>query len=99
MTYDENGAPVKRCARCGKRLDLPDWYAAIRTKYCKPCAADAKREQTAQSLRRLRAKARERRKLERQRADLLAGENEILRQAVRELEARLDRLKAERGGA
>ena len=99
MTYDENGAPLKRCERCGRLLAVPDWYAAIRTKYCKACAADAKREQTAQSLRRLRAKARERRKLERQRADLLADENEILRQAVRELEARLDRLKAERGGA
>lgn len=89
MTTNEAGAAVKVCKRCGARMVIENWYAAIATKYCRACAADVHREQTADSLREMRRKARERRALERKRTALLEDENALLRAQVMELERRM----------
>ena len=89
MRQNEDGAVVKRCLRCGREMAIYNWYAAIATKYCKPCAADSKRQITAECLRTARAKARERRELERDVARLLDEENALLRERVRQLESRV----------
>lgn len=89
MRQNEDGAVVKRCQRCGRELVIQNWFAAIATKYCKACAADSKREITAECLRAARAKARERRELEREAARWLDEENALLRERVRQLEARV----------
>lgn len=89
MRQNEDGAVVKRCQRCGRELVIENWYAAIATKYCKSCAADSKRQITAECLRAARAKARERRELEREAARWLDEENALLRERVRQLESRV----------
>lgn len=94
MRYDENGAVIKYCMRCGRILTIENYFAAVRQKYCKECAEQTKREQTALCLREQRAKARERRALEREQNRLLIDENELLRQQVRELQYRVDALAA-----
>ena len=93
MTTNEAGEAVKVCQRCGDRMIIANWYAAIATKYCRACAADVHREQTADALREMRRKARERRALERKRTALLEDENALLRAQVMELERRLGREK------
>lgn len=90
---DESGAVVKSCVMCGRRLVIPDWYAAIRTKYCPDCAAAAERMQNANRMRELRRQARERRKLERQIAEATGRENELLREAVRLQAERIEALE------
>lgn len=91
MTTNEAGEPVKACRRCGAQMVIANWYAAIATKYCRACAADVHREQTADALREMRRKAKERKALERKRTALLEDENALLRAQVIELERRLGR--------
>lgn len=84
--------PVKHCQQCGKviahELDC-DYYRYIRLKWCPQCAEDVHRRQIAQSMRKARAAARERRELERQLTAQTSQENELLRQIVREQAARI----------
>ena len=89
MRQTDDGSVLKCCQRCGREMMIPNWYAAIATKYCRSCAADSKREKTAGCLREARRKARERRALERKLAVLLQDENAMLRERVRQLEAML----------
>lgn len=93
MLLNEQGAAEKTCKRCGARMVIENWYAAIATKYCRSCAAEVHRAQTANALREARRKAAERRALERKRAALLAEENELLREQVLELERRVKKAR------
>lgn len=93
MTYTESGECLVRCQRCGEQLAIGNYFSAIKTKYCKRCAADVKRMQIAGYMREKRAKAAERRRLEHERAKLLADENAALREEVRNLKARLAVMK------
>lgn len=89
--------PVKYCAQCGcliAREESTDFYAYIRLKYCRSCAADIHRRQIADSMRRARAAARERRKLEQRRTNQTTEENELLRAIVKEQAARISDLQA-----
>lgn len=84
--------PVKYCQQCGAmiaREQESDYYAYIRLKWCPQCAADVHRRQIAESMRKARAAARERRELERQRTAQTSQENELLREIVREQAARI----------
>ncbi len=84
--------PVKRCEQCGQiiaREESCDYYAYIRLKYCRPCAADVHRRQNAAYMRRLRAQRREAHKLTAEQNVLLKTENELLRQAIQRLEHEL----------
>lgn len=92
MRYDENGAVIKYCMRCGRKLTIENYFAGVRQKYCKECAAQAKREQTALCLRNKREKARERRTLEREQNRMLIDENALLREQVRALQSRVETL-------
>lgn len=87
---------VKRCAQCGRVIAYEataDFYSYIRVKYCRPCAADVHRRQIAESMRRARAKARERRELERQQQQFTAKENELLRQIVQKQQQQIKMLE------
>ena len=87
---------VKYCQQCGRliaREESTDFYAYIRLKYCRSCAADVHRRQIADSMRRARAAARERRELERQLTAQTTRENELLRDIVREQAARITDLE------
>jgi len=80
---------VKRCEQCGQiiaREESCDYFAYIRLKYCRPCAADVHRRQNAAYMQRLRAQRREAHKLTEEQNALLKRENELLRQAIRRLE-------------
>lgn len=44
----------KRCQRCGCIMQIDDWYAYIRRKYCPRCAADVHRMQNANRMAELR---------------------------------------------
>lgn len=84
--------PVKYCQQCGAliaREQECDYYRYIRLKWCRQCAADVHRRQIAQSMRKARAAARERRELERQLTAQTSQENELLREIVREQAARI----------
>lgn len=84
----------KRCEQCGQiiaREETTDYYAYIRLKYCRPCAADVHRRQNAAYMRRLRAQRREAHKLTAEQNVLLKTENELLRQAIQRLEYALKR--------
>lgn len=77
--------PVKYCQQCGAMIaqeQTCDYYRYIRLKYCPQCAADVRRRQIANSMRKARAAARERRELEREQMQLTTKENELLRQIV-----------------
>jgi ribosome-binding protein aMBF1 (putative translation factor) len=83
---------VKRCEQCGRVIayeESSDYYSFIRLKYCRPCAADVHRRQIAESMRRARAAARERRELEKQITQQTTTENELLREIVRQQAARI----------
>lgn len=86
---------IKYCKECGKRLELLDWYSYISTKYCPACAKEVRRRNNANHMRELRAKASERRKLEKQRLNAVNDENAILRQIVAEQKRQLEAAKAE----
>ena len=70
-----------------------DYYRYIRLKYCKQCADDVRRRQIADSMRRARAKARERRELERQQQQLTEKENELLRQVIQQQQMQIRMLE------
>ena len=75
----------KYCKRCGAliaREETCDYFAYIRLKYCRPCAADVRRMQIAESMRKARAAARERRQLEKEQQQLTCKENDLLREIV-----------------
>lgn len=92
VKMDEAGRILKTCERCGRVMRIDDYYAGIRRKYCPQCSDDVARAQRADYMARMRAKARERRAMEREKARLLADENEMLRRALAELRARIAEL-------
>lgn len=57
---------TKQCTRCGVPISTDDWYSFIRTKYCRRCAAEVRREQQAAWMREFRRKNREKNALTRQ---------------------------------
>lgn len=69
----------KSCQRCGTEIQCDDWYAFIRTKYCRRCAKDVRRQQQAEYARELRRKTRE--------------QNMLTRQLCTEQQAELERLR------
>lgn len=73
---------MKRCERCGADISTPDYYAQIRRKYCKVCAADVQRQQKAEWARELRRKTREQNALTRELCKAQAAEIEALRALV-----------------
>lgn len=93
MVQDEAGRVVKRCATCGKKLLIEDWFAAMSTKYCQTCAQNQHRITTANCMKEARRKARERRKLEAEQTRQTMRENDLLREAVREQAARIAELE------
>lgn len=94
MYYGASGGVIVQCTRCGKVMEIENFFAACPMKYCRECAARAKSDQIAGYMREKRRKARERRDLERQQNQLLTDENELLRQQVRELQYRVEALDA-----
>lgn len=67
------------CAICGADISTDDYYSSIRKKYCKKCAADAKRSQNAERMRKVRQLSRQQHSLRRQLCEELERENELLR--------------------
>lgn len=87
---------VKYCQQCGRVIAREaecDFYAYIRLKWCKSCAADVHRRQNAEYMRRLRAQRREAHKLTEEQNALLKQENDLLRQSIRRLIAENSKLK------
>lgn len=88
---------TKPCQCCGTPISTDDYYAFIRTKYCRRCAAEIHREQKAAYARELRRKTREANALTRELCkrqeeeiqklrELLAKKREDVRALERELE-------------
>lgn len=50
---------TKPCQCCGAVISTDDYYAFIRTKYCRSCAKEVRRRQKADWARELRRKTRE----------------------------------------
>lgn len=75
---------MKRCEICGADISSPDYYAEIRRKYCKACAADRKRQQKAEWQAEFRRKTREKNTLTRELCKTQAAEIEALRQLVQQ---------------
>lgn len=96
MIYAESGEVLKQCTRCGKLMEIQNFFAACPMKYCEECAAIVKNERIAGYMRNKRRAARERRELEKQQNRLLTDENELLRQQVRALQYRVEALDAAR---
>lgn len=69
-----------RCVICGADISTPDYYAQIRKKYCKQCAADVKRGQMRDAMKRFRKRRREMNTLTRQKC----AEQEQLIAALRD---------------
>lgn len=70
----------KMCVRCGKRMEILDWFAYISTKYCKACKAERDRERKAAWARANRQSIREERDALRE----LSNEQRIMIEALRE---------------
>lgn len=88
---------TKKCTRCGTSISTDDWYSFIRTKYCRRCAADVRREQKAAWMREFRRKNREKNDLTRRlcisQQDEIARLRQLLalqRDRVRQLEQERD---------
>ena len=84
--------PVKYCQQCGAliaREQECDYYSYIRLKWCRQCAVNVRRRQIAESMRKARAAARERRELEKQLTAQTSQENDLLREIVRQQAARI----------
>lgn len=88
---------TKHCTRCGTLILTDDWYSFIRTKYCRRCAAEVRREQKAEWMREFRRKNREKNALARQLCvsqqeeidrlrQLLAAQRERVRQLENQIE-------------
>lgn len=73
---------TKHCTRCGTLILTDDWYSFIRTKYCRRCAAEVRREQKAEWMREFRRKNREQNALARQLCAAQQEEIERLRELV-----------------
>lgn len=86
---------TKQCTVCGAAIETDDWYAFIRTKYCRSCAKEMHRLQNAERMRELRRKTREANALTRElcktqqrEIDLLRAELIRQREKIMRLEAR-----------
>ena len=84
---------MKRCEICGADISTPDYYAMIRRKYCKVCAAERKRQQKADWQAKWRAAQREKNALTRELCKNQAEEIEALRDLVQRQREQLRRLK------
>ena len=93
MRFGESGGVIVQCTRCGRIMEIENYFSACPMKYCRECAAQAKNEQIAGYMREKRRIARERRALERQANKALTDENALLRQQVIEMKCRLDALR------
>ena len=74
---------------CGRDISTDDYFASIRQKYCKRCAAEMQRIQKANWARELRRRTRERNALTRQLCAEQARENEALRAEIVRLRDRI----------
>lgn len=74
-----------KCVICGADISTPDYYAQIRRKYCQHCAAEVKREQMRDVMKRFRKRQREINTLTRQKC----AEQEQLISALRDEVLRL----------
>ena len=73
-----------RCMICGVDISTPDYYAQIRKKYCEHCAAEVKRGQMRDVMKRFRKRRREMNALTRQKCAeqeqlIVALRDEIMR--------------------
>lgn len=84
---------IKHCGECGRGLDIADWYAFIRTKYCPACAAAVKRRQNADRMRELRRITREKNAATRELCKVQAQELDALRDLIRSQREQLDALE------
>ena len=73
---------TKYCQQCGDAIETDDYYAFIRTKYCKRCAKTVRRRQQADWARELRRKTREQNALTRQLCAAQQQEIDRLRELV-----------------
>lgn len=79
---------VKLCERCKGAVisnihnDNCDYYRHISVKYCDTCREIVKREQTAERMRKLRARRREENKARDKQLELLKKENELLKENI-----------------
>lgn len=89
----KGGDKMKRCEICGADISTPDYYAMIRRKYCKECAAERKRQQKAEWQAKWRAAQREKNALTRELCKTQAAEIEALRDLVRKQREQLRSLK------
>lgn len=80
---------MKRCEICGADISTPDYYASIRRKYCRVCAAERKRQQKADWQATFRAKQREKNALTRELCKSQSEEIEILRKIILQQRERL----------
>lgn len=83
---------LKRCQQCGREMDIDDWYAYIRRKYCPACAADVKRRQNANRMHQLRQITRQQNKEVRKICAAQQDELRRLREIVAEQRARISEL-------
>lgn len=90
---------TKPCAQCGAAIETDDYFAFIRTKYCKRCAKDVRRRQQAEWARELRRKTREQNALTRELCAAQQQEIERLRKLVIRQRERVRELETEIEGA
>lgn len=86
---------TKPCQICGTPIHSDDCYAFMRMKYCKRCAADAKRQKNAEYMRELRRKTREANALRRELCVTQQQEIEQLRAVVLRQREQLRELEKE----
>lgn len=84
---------VKRCLECGRCMDIPDWYAYIRRKYCPQCAAAVHRRQNANRMAQLRKITRQQNDAVRTLCAAQQDELQRLRDLIAVQRARLDALE------
>lgn len=82
---------MNSCVVCGRDISTDDYYASIRRKYCKQCAANMKRQQNSDWAREMRKQIRERNALTRQLCEAQRRENEALRAEIVRLRDQLAR--------
>ncbi len=83
----------KRCVECGRGMEIADWYAYIRRKYCPACAAAVKRRQNAARMADLRKITRQQNAAVRELCTVQAAELAALRDLIQQQRAELDALK------
>ena len=87
----------KYCQQCGDAIETDDYYAFIRTKYCKRCAPDVRRRQQAEWARELRRVTREQNALTRQLCEAQQQEIARLREMVTRQRERVRKLEEDMG--